>query len=197
MRVDGQGMTVQEFCAQQLRRSKRRGQTTPLYRARLIEWVGVGLVKAVGVRYGCEGERCSKGAVLITDPLTWPGPEVLDASPSRWRIEQALEGTTQCFGLENYHVRRWGSLHHYLPLSLLAFHGSQVRRQAATSASLVPTLVVRFRLDHWAEQIGRGQQQGWKKFYWGIRELYDSTEFPEWEIVETLFQSVLIPNYQT
>ncbi len=197
VRVGGQVMTMQEFFDQQMQSYKRRGQTTTMYSQKIIELLGVGPVKAVCVRYWCEGDRCYKDAVLITDHLTWTGPEVLDAYQSRWRIEQAIEETKQCFGLENYHVRSWGSIHHYLTLSMLAFNVSQVMRQAETPAPPVPTLVVQFRLDHLAEQIGRGQQQVWKKLYWGIRELYDSTEFPEWEIVETLFQSVFIPNYQT
>jgi len=197
VRYQGQLMTMQEFFAQRMRTYKRRGQSNTLYNQQLIELVGVGPVKAVCARYWCGRDRCYRDAVLITDRLTWTGPQVLDAYLDRYRIEQAIEETKQCFGLEHYHVRSWRSIHHYLALSMLAYNVSQVMQQRESPASPVPTLVAQFRLAHLGEQIGRGQQQVAQILYRSIRQLYDSTGPPGWEIIETLFQSVFELNYQT
>jgi len=197
VRVEGQKMTVKEFFAQRMRTYKRRGQTTTFYSQQIIELVGVGRVKAVWVRYWCPRDRCSRNAVLITDHLTWTGPEVLDAYLGRHRIEQAIEETKQCFALERYHVRSWQSIHAYVTLSMLAFNVSQVMRQAEDPAPPVPTLVAQFRLAHLGELIWHGQEEVGQALYRGIQELYDSTGPPGWDLIETLFRSVFEENYQT
>jgi len=195
--VGGKKRTVKEFFAQRMRTYKRRGQSNLFYSQQLVELVGVGPVKAVCVRYWCPRKRRYRKAVLITDHLTWTGPEVLEAYLGRGRIEQAIEETKQCFAWERYHVRSWQSIHSYLTLSMLAFNISQVMQQTENPAPPVPTLVAQFRLAHLGEQIGRGKDQVVQILYRSIRQLYDSTGPPSWEAIETLFQSVFELNYQT
>lgn len=197
VRVNGRPMTMKEFFAQRMRTYKRQGQTTTFYSQQIVELVGVGPVKAVCVRYWCERKRRYQNAVLITDHLTWTGPEVLEASLGRHRIEQAIQETKQCFALERYHVRSWSSIHSYLTLSMLAYNVSQVMQQAEHPAPPVPTLVAQFRLAHLSILIWRGQQQMGRRLYRSIRELYDSTDSLDWDLLETLFQSVFEANYQT
>ena len=197
VQVDGQKMTVKEFFAQRMRSYKRRGQSTTFYSQQVIELLGVGQVRAVCVRYWCARKKGCRDAVLITDKLTWTGPQVLDAYLARQHIEQAIEETKQCFAMERYHVRSWQSIHHYLALSMLAYNLSQVMQQAETPAPPVPTLVAQFRLAHMGELIWRGQDQMAQMLYQSIQRLYDSTGPPGWEVLETLFQSVFEPNYQT
>jgi len=197
VQVDGVTMTVREFFAQRMRTYKRRGQTTAFYNQQCIELVGVGPVKAVCVRYWCERRERYQDAVLITDRRTWTGPRVLDTYLSRGVIEQAVQETKQCFGLEHYHVRSWASIHHYLTLSMLAYNVGQVMQQQEQPAVPVPTLVAQFRLAHLAELIWRGQQEVWQKLYRRIREFCAATEFLDWKLLETLFPSDFAPNYQT
>lgn len=90
VRVDGKKMTMQEFFVQRMRTYKRRGQGATFYNQQTLELVEVGEVKAVCVRYWCERKGRFREAVLITDRLTWTGPEVLEAYLGRSRVEQAI-----------------------------------------------------------------------------------------------------------
>jgi len=197
IRDEGIELTMAEFFGPHLRTYKRLGRTTTLYRPKIVEVVGVGPVKAVCVRYWCAREQRYQNAVLITSRLTWTGPQIIAAYLDRGRIEQAIQETKQCFGLENYHVRSWQSIQHYLALSMLAYNVSQVLRQAEHPPTPVPSLVAQFRVAHLADHIWKGQQRVMRAIYRSLQELYDATEFPDWEAVQTLFQCGFAPNYQT